>query len=74
MKRITLADLESLVSCGKIHAADYCYRCQKIRYPTLSEARLVGAQIARNGKGHTRPYECRRGGWHLTSRRIEPGG
>jgi hypothetical protein len=68
MKRIRLADLAELVMCGKVQAAEYCWRCGKIRYPSLLEARSVGARMAAMGKGHTRPYECRRGGWHLTSK------
>lgn len=68
MKRIHLADLAELVTSGKIQAAEYCWRCNKIRYPSREAARSVGARMAALGKGHTRAYKCRRGGWHLTAK------
>ena len=71
MKRISLSDLADLVQCGKVEAATYCWRCSKILYPSLADARRVGAEMARRGKGHTRPIPCAKGlGWHLTSKRF----
>ena len=71
MKRISLSDLADLVQCGKVEAATYCWRCSKILYPSLTDARRVGAEMARKGKGHTRPIPCAKGhGWHLTSKRF----
>ena len=74
MKRISLSDLADLVQCGKVEAAIYCWRCQKILYPSLLDARSTGARMAALGKGHTRPYECSRGGWHLSSKRSYQSG
>ena len=69
MKRIQLEDLAAMLNKGEIIAAEYCFCCKKIRYPSREEAAVAGAEIAKKGKGHSRPYECRRrGGWHLTAR------
>lgn len=76
MKRIKLDDLARMLNEGHLECAEYCYCCDKIRYATRQDAAKAGAEIARAGKGRTRPYEClRRGGWHLTAReKRQPSG
>lgn len=73
MNRIGLTDLAALIDRGELQAAEFCFCCQKIRYATKADARRAGAEMKAKGKGHTRPYECRRrGGWHLTSKLQRP--
>ena len=46
MKRIQLEDLASMLNKGEIIAAEYCFCCNKIRYPSRKEAAAAGAEIA----------------------------
>ena len=71
MARIRLEDLASMLDEGRISFAEYCYKCNKVSYPT-KEAAATAARDARKrqGFGALRPYPCPHGrGWHLTSMR-----
>lgn len=73
MKRLGLEDLADMVANGKLgNLCKHCYYCDKVSYSSELEAKSVASDLARQNKGHSWVYECRKGnGWHLTSQRPQ---
>lgn len=68
MKRIDLKNLNEYILDKGFIINDYCYKCRKISYRSIEDAKNVASQIMSEGKGHSYSYFCPRGcGIHLTS-------
>ena len=68
MKRIELKNLKEYIQDKGYIVEKYCYKCKKISYRNLEDAKVVSREMKINGKGYSYSYCCPKGnGFHLTS-------
>ena len=58
MKRINLKDLAEYVRDKGFIVQSHCYKCNKIIYGNEKGAKVIAAEMAKRGKGHSYVYEC----------------
>ena len=68
MQRLSFLNLQSYIQEKGFIVLGHCYKCDKVSYRSEEEAKIIAAEMCKNGKGHSYAYECPKGnGWHLTS-------